>query len=312
MKTQVTNYRTKQIKNLAGYALALACTVLASSLTAQESERSGEETEGNVKVILMTNDNGKITEVKQTFSSEDDAEIKELLEKHGVQLEEGDKGYRYQFKVDEAEGDQDKEIKLEIIEDGGGSGKNIKIFKKRIMEEHGPGEHSQEHKGTFIRIDEETEGDVKVMNFTMAPSMDENSPEDGEVIIEEFKFKQEGTDKIETMVFIRKTTERGEEVLESMPTRIKDKLESSSAIQELQLYPNPVNDKFTMSFVAKETRDYNLSIVDAKGSVIYEKQLPAYEGTYKEDFDFSAYESGVYFFNLVSSGEKISKKIIVK
>ena len=97
-----------------------------------------------------------------------------------------------------------------------------------------------------------------------------------------------------------------------LPTKIEeDKLEDLK-IERLKLYPNPTNGNFSMSFKSKEANDISLSITDVKGSSIYNKDLRDFKGKFKEDFDLSDQEPGLYFFNIISGDQKESKKIIVQ
>ena len=123
-------------------------------------------------------------------------------------------------------------------------------------------------------------------------------------------YSTEDGKKMGSMVFIK--NESNHFTKEELPTEISEKFDNQSNIQDLKLFPNPTNNDFKISFQSKEPQDFQLSIIDSKGSVVYEKQLRNFEGQFNEGVDLSAYENGIYFFNLSSKEKNITKKIVVQ
>jgi len=307
------------------------------NMNAQEAE-SVEDVktvkEGKVRIMMIQDENGNVTKSDETFSIDDEQkleEVKALLKEKGVEMdideliknslmeiklddEDGSDHVKYyQIKTKEVisndeNGDED-EVILEWT-DGNMEEMEMDEETKKRIEESMNKFHEAVENGEYKEMDGNTKVIVKkrVVNVE-----DVDSDEDfNKVVVNKFVFEtdEEFDGKKGYMLFVRKSSKVTLD--EEMPTEIVEKFDNQSNLDELNLYPNPANGMFNMSFTSKEPQDYTLTIVDAKGSTIYEKQLNAFEGNFKEEYDLSDHDSGLYFFNLVSEKEKLSKKIIVQ
>jgi hypothetical protein len=85
-----------------------------------------------------------------------------------------------------------------------------------------------------------------------------------------------------------------------------------SGASELNLFPNPANDKLTLSFFNSETTNVTFEIFDMIGKVIDTKAINAEEGFNSTDFELSSFNNGIYFVKMTENGETTVKKFIVK
>lgn len=80
----------------------------------------------------------------------------------------------------------------------------------------------------------------------------------------------------------------------------------------LNIYPNPVHENATLSFVLKESAQVEVSVYSLVGSLVYE--IPAQtlnSGQQNVQINTTSLEEGIYFVNLLVNGESITKKITV-
>lgn len=91
-------------------------------------------------------------------------------------------------------------------------------------------------------------------------------------------------------------------------------IEQNNVLQQLSVYPNPANDKATISIISmtNETLDYTL--VDVNGKLIEQKELSVVSGinTLEINIHQMHLSKGVYFIKLLSNGKASVKKLIVE
>jgi len=81
----------------------------------------------------------------------------------------------------------------------------------------------------------------------------------------------------------------------------------SSLEENLSLYPNPSTGNFTLDLGQSGVNDVRISILDARGEVVFEKFLP--DDTQKYNIDISEQPAGVYMLRLQSGEIQIDRKI---
>lgn len=357
----------------------IALFILATSVVHINAQNKKENSEGEVKVIMIKNDNGEVTKVDKSFSIDEKDKVQELLKEYGVEIDLDNLNYEGDIRVYDSENGEIRKVvvnnkkchftgenktfsseekeKLETIlkEHGieidinsleGESRFNVdelidqNVVVKMINEEKIDGKVVKEIKitkfksediksefnddllielkkaaedGNVKKIMELTGGDDQKMTFINDEDVSIEYPSDGKkVIVKTYEYNTEldESTKMGTMIFLKRESVISSE--DKLPTKIEESFDKGSSIQDLKLYPNPANYNFNMSFISKESQDYRLSITDSKGSKIFEKELMNFEGNFNEDFDLSKYTNGVYFFNLISDEETISKQIIVQ
>ena len=99
-------------------------------------------------------------------------------------------------------------------------------------------------------------------------------------------------------------------VIYLMPTDINE----NSMLNELSVYPNPANEKATISLISNSNEKINYTLFDALGKLIEERELNIITGINTLDINVNQLQlsKGVYFIKLISSGKQITKKLIVE
>ena len=87
---------------------------------------------------------------------------------------------------------------------------------------------------------------------------------------------------------------------------------SKSDFELFQNYPNPFNPKTVISYSLSGNRFITLKIFDVLGnevaSLLNENQKA---GTYKVNFDGTNFPSGIYFYQIISEGYSVSKRMLL-
>ena len=304
-------------------------------LSAQEKkvvEAESKPQEGQVRIMMVKDVNGEVSKTDETFSFDNEKSLEEVMQKlkeKGIEIDINEKegSIRYIQLEDNStiEGEHFKIINLDSIKSDEHTdhqiheliGKELNGFEINVKELEGQIDQLMQNKA--IEITEEFKFDSSTMkNVIIRTSVikdDELSEDDkSEMNVFVRKIELANDQKWEdagTMIFFRTSKVDLIEV-DELPVEIEQSFDKSSSIKELKLYPNPSDGEFNMQFTSKLAKDYVLSIKDAKGAVIFEKQLNGFEGQFNETFDFSQYDSGLYLFQLNSDDEQITNKIIVK
>ena len=200
-----------------------------------------------------------------------------------------------------------KRMVIEVLHDeeidGDSDEKKEKVM---IMELKGVNAGDMENAFEFNWESDSADGMHKIIKL--------NCPKDGESFENVFIFDDENTDGVtvkRTQSFIILTRD-GKEGEENFATAIKEEKINDMPIENLKMYPNPNKGNFNSEFTVTEPSDVLLSITDSKGSIIYEKELSDFSGTYKENVDLSKEKSGLYFYNLKIGDKVETNKIILQ
>ncbi len=92
---------------------------------------------------------------------------------------------------------------------------------------------------------------------------------------------------------------------------------TATGIQEIQnpnafnVYPNPNDGNFNVTFTTTSKASYTISIANALGQLIYHDVITDFTGTYTKQLSVSEYGKGVYTVSLTNEKKETVKKIIV-
>jgi hypothetical protein len=81
---------------------------------------------------------------------------------------------------------------------------------------------------------------------------------------------------------------------------------------QVDVYPNPTNDVFYIDVATKGRETVLLSIYDIKGVLVKERRLAVNKKRSGEEFDLSAYDSGVYLIRVLTENGVVTKRITKK
>jgi len=111
-------------------------------------------------------------------------------------------------------------------------------------------------------------------------------------------------DKICSGITARNSSVASENI--SATTSLKPTPESEPVIQQnIQIYPNPTNDKITID-MADVTENTTVNIVNFAGQTIYRSNI----SDLKTIIDLSSYSQGMYMVNIISNGTSNTVKVV--
>jgi len=96
----------------------------------------------------------------------------------------------------------------------------------------------------------------------------------------------------------------------TMPVSIK--LEQSTVINDLDIYPNPSRDVFNISFNTINKQDITLRIRNIIGEEIYTEKLREFNGAYTKAISLENYPKAVYFLEINTNKGSINKKLLLQ
>jgi len=80
----------------------------------------------------------------------------------------------------------------------------------------------------------------------------------------------------------------------------------------IYIYPNPVDQKFTLKIQSVKKGTFDLRLIDLSGKVLQSKKIELTEGSIEQDIDVSDLKSGIYFVEITLGQERISRRIVRK
>ncbi|MGB3948320.1 MAG: M12 family metallo-peptidase [Bacteroidia bacterium] len=78
------------------------------------------------------------------------------------------------------------------------------------------------------------------------------------------------------------------------------------------LYPNPSDGNFSVSFFSAEQSTYKLKMVNAVGAVVYEKTFDSVGGNIVESINLQSVANGVYLLHFSSNKIELLKKVVIQ
>lgn len=79
----------------------------------------------------------------------------------------------------------------------------------------------------------------------------------------------------------------------------------------LQLFPNPVKDELTISFMLSSSVDVQLFVTDFHGKRIRQEQFKGLQGLVDTKIDVNRYPAGIYFVHLLTPQGHVTRKFVV-
>jgi hypothetical protein len=90
------------------------------------------------------------------------------------------------------------------------------------------------------------------------------------------------------------------------------RLEGGSAINNLEVYPNPSKDVFNVSFVSEDIQNLEVRVLNMVGELVYTEGLEQFVGEYTKSINMSKYTKGVYFLEITTNNGVVNKKIVLQ
>ncbi len=79
----------------------------------------------------------------------------------------------------------------------------------------------------------------------------------------------------------------------------------------MNVYPNPAQGQVRVDYQLSEVNEANLMVFDLSGKLILNQAIVAEENMQTLDLDVSGLNAGVYYVNIVSSKERLTKKLMI-
>ena len=92
--------------------------------------------------------------------------------------------------------------------------------------------------------------------------------------------------------------------------RVED--ENSTAITDLEVYPNPSRDIFNVTFVSDEVQNLSISITNVVGEAVYTADLNQFVGQFTKEVSLATYPKGVYFLQITTDKGVVTKKLTLQ
>jgi hypothetical protein len=95
-------------------------------------------------------------------------------------------------------------------------------------------------------------------------------------------------------------------------TQPNNRLIGGNSISNLNVYPNPSDDLFNISFNSDIIQELNIRVLNSLGQVIFNDFKNQFVGEYTKQLNLENYRQGVYLLEIQTGEEIINKKIILK
>jgi len=90
-------------------------------------------------------------------------------------------------------------------------------------------------------------------------------------------------------------------------------IEEVSNLQNVRIFPNPANEKCTISFtVKKQISSYILSLTDITGKELRKETVDAFSNSVSKEIDVADLAKGIYFVEIRAGAERLTKKIVIE
>lgn len=83
-------------------------------------------------------------------------------------------------------------------------------------------------------------------------------------------------------------------------------------ISNLNVFPNPANDKVFILFNSTNTMNLKLQLTDVSGKIVFEENEGEIQGAFNRTLNISSFTKGIYFLNLKSSKTVEVRKLVVQ
>ena len=83
-------------------------------------------------------------------------------------------------------------------------------------------------------------------------------------------------------------------------------------VKNLNVYPNPLQDIFNITFTSTTQQDLKVRILNIIGKEVYTDNLEEFVGKYTKEINFSTYPKGIYFLEINSDKGVINKKVVLQ
>jgi hypothetical protein len=85
-----------------------------------------------------------------------------------------------------------------------------------------------------------------------------------------------------------------------------------ATIQDLTIFPNPSDDKLSLSFHLRDKRDLFIRLISLKGEVVYSSEFKKAEGKFTRIIDVHSFSKNIYLLQILTDDDLITRKVVIK
>lgn len=287
-------------------------------------------TDENVEIFVEVDENGEVTTKKSVNGVEVEMTEEELEE---IQLHHNADGKFIQMRCNNKEMGDHKEytqISIDIDDEGN------KTIKKVV---NGEEVEITEDELDEINIMEMADGDIHFMlNHEISEELEEKLEEieievkkmledcdkAGEVITKYIEFDGDGENNFEwesedgnkKIVMISDDMKDNTIVLvtenynENAESNMKMTFDNSS--QDLEIYPNPNDGKFTIRFESDDKETTSIIVTDINGKKVFQDKIKEFSGKYEKELNLKEHGPGMYTITIQNGNNKEVQKVMIK
>ena len=89
------------------------------------------------------------------------------------------------------------------------------------------------------------------------------------------------------------------------------RLSGGVSINNLDVYPNPSNNIFNITFNVDNLLHLNIKIINVLGKIVYTEEKQQFIGEYTKQISLDDYVNGIYFLEIETDNGIINKKLIL-
>ena len=90
------------------------------------------------------------------------------------------------------------------------------------------------------------------------------------------------------------------------------RVEGGTAINNLDIYPNPSRDVFNISFTSESIQDLKVRVLNVIGEELVSDDLQQFVGEYTKKINLEGHAKGIYFLEIETNDGVINKKLILQ
>ncbi|HET6227232.1 MAG TPA: zinc-dependent metalloprotease [Bacteroidia bacterium] len=88
-------------------------------------------------------------------------------------------------------------------------------------------------------------------------------------------------------------------------------IQESERISQFNIYPNPSNGIFSITFHTAAKSNYILRVMNTLGQVVYREKLNGFAGSYSNELNTAQFGKGVFIINIADEESSSTRKVVV-
>ena len=95
-------------------------------------------------------------------------------------------------------------------------------------------------------------------------------------------------------------------------TQPTNRIDLGQSIKDLDIYPNPSNDIFNISFTSEDVQDLRVRVMNVIGEDLIVEDLQQFVGEYTKKITLGDNVKGIYFLEIATNNSVVNKKLILQ